>query len=104
MASPADRSRPGGNGQPSSVLIPPADQMAMGPGNASPPGGISHVHFEKDGCAHGVDVFDSVELYQEFVQSRLIPAMGKVAAAEGLDVSKLGEPEVTITEVHRVVH
>jgi hypothetical protein len=69
-----------------------------------PPGGISHVHFEKDGRAHGVDVFDSVEGYQDFVQSRLMPAMGKVAAAKGLDVSKLGEPEVTITEVHRVVH
>jgi hypothetical protein len=69
-----------------------------------PPGGISHVHFEKDGRAHGVDVFDSVEVYQDFVQSRLIPAMGKVAAAKGLDMSKLGEPEVTITEVHRVVH
>ena len=69
-----------------------------------PAGGISHVHFEKDGRAHGVDVFDSVELYQDFVQSRLLPAMGKVAAAKGLDVSTLGEPEVTITEVHRVVH
>jgi hypothetical protein len=69
-----------------------------------PPGGISHVHFEKEGRAHGVDVFDSVELYQDFVQSRLLPAMGKVAEAKGLDMSKLGGPEVTITEVHRVVH
>ena len=69
-----------------------------------PPGGISHVHFEKDSRAHGVDVFDSVELYQQFVQSRLLPAMSKVAAAKGLDVSEIGEPEVTITEVHRVVH
>ena len=61
-------------------------------------------HFEKDGRAHGVDVFDSLEVYQQFVQSRLLPAMSKVAAAKGLDVSKIGEPEVTITEVHRVVH
>ena len=30
--------------------------------------------------------------------------MSKVAAAKGLDVSEIGEPEVTITEVHRVVH
>jgi hypothetical protein len=69
-----------------------------------PPGGISHVHFEKDGRAHGVDVFDSAEAYQQFVQSRLMPAMSKVAVAKGLDMSKMGEPKVTITEVHRVVH
>ncbi len=62
------------------------------------------MHFERDGRAHGVDVFDSVEVYQDFVQSRLMPALGKVAAAKGLDMSKFGEPEVTITEVHRVVH
>jgi hypothetical protein len=69
-----------------------------------PPGGISHVHFERDGRAHGVDVFDSVEVYEQFVQSRLLPAMGKVAAAKGLDMSAIGGPEVTITAVHRVVH
>jgi len=69
-----------------------------------PPGAVLHVHFEKDGRAHGVDVWDSVEAYQQFVQSTLLPAMGKVAAARGLDPSKMGEPEVTITEVHRLVH
>jgi hypothetical protein len=76
----------------------------MGVDAKLPPGGISHVHFEKGGRAHGVDVFESVEAYQQFVQSTLMPAMGKVAAARGLDPSKMGEPEVTITEVHRVVH
>ncbi len=68
-----------------------------------PPGGIMHVHFEKDGLAHGVDVWDSVEAHEQFVQSTLMPAMGKVAASRGLDLSKMGEPEVTITEVHRLV-
>jgi hypothetical protein len=68
-----------------------------------PPGGIVHVHFEKDGLAHCVDVWDSVETYEQFVQSTLMPAMGKVAAARGLDPSKIGEPEVTIAEVHRLV-
>ena len=76
----------------------------MGVDAELPPGGISHVHFEKDGRAHGVDVFESVESYQQFVQSTLMPAMSKVATARGLDVSNMGEPEVTITEVHRVVH
>jgi len=76
----------------------------MGVDSDLPPGGISHVHFEKDGHAHGVDVFDSAELYQQFVESRLLPAIGKIAAAQGLDMSTIGGPEVTITEVHRVVH
>src|SRR5277367_7081808 len=58
-----------------------------------PPGGIVHVHFEKDGRAHGVDVWDSVETYEQFVQSTLMPAMAKVALASGLDLSSLGEPE-----------
>jgi hypothetical protein len=58
----------------------------------------------KDGRAHGVDVFESVETYEQFVQSRLVPAMSKVAEAKGLDMTKIGGPEVTITEVHRVVH
>ena len=68
-----------------------------------PSGGIVHVHFEKDGRAHGVDLWDSIEAYEQFVQSTLMPVMGKVAAERGLDPSKMGEPEVTITEVHRLV-
>jgi hypothetical protein len=78
------------------------DEMGVDAG--LPPGGILHVHFEKDGRAHGVDVWDSVEDYERFVESTLMPAMGKIAAARGLDPSKMGEPEVTITEVHRLVH
>ncbi len=76
----------------------------MGVDAELPPGGIVHVHFEKDGRAHGVDVWDSLEAYQRFVQSTLMPAMGMVAEARGLDPSRMGEPEVTITEVHRLVH
>ena len=68
------------------------------------PVGSIHVHFEKGDRSHGVDVWDSVEAYEHFVQSTLVPAMGKVATARGLDPSKMGEPETTITEVHRIVH
>jgi hypothetical protein len=75
----------------------------MGVDGNLPPGGIMHVHFEKNGRARGVDVWDSVEAYEQFVQSTLVPAMGKVAAARGLDPSTMGEPEVTITEIHRLV-
>jgi hypothetical protein len=78
------------------------DEMGVDAG--LPPGGIVHVHFEKDGRAHGVDVWDSVEAYERFVQSTLMPAMGKVATARDLDPSKMGEPEVRVTEVHRLVH
>ena len=75
----------------------------MGVDAKLPPGGVLHVHFERDGRAYGVDVWDSVEAHQQFVESTLMPAMGKVAAARGLDPSKMGEPEVTVTEVHRIV-
>jgi len=75
----------------------------MGVDAKIPPGAILHVHFEKDGRAHGVDVWDSVEAHEQFVLSTLMPATGKVAAARGLDPSKIGEPEVTITEIHRLV-
>ncbi|MGD0394434.1 MAG: hypothetical protein ABSC41_17550 [Acidimicrobiales bacterium] len=75
----------------------------MGVDGNLPPGGVVHVHFERDGRAHDVDIWDSVEAYDQFVQSTLMPAMGKVAAAKGLDPSKMGEPEVKITEVHRLV-
>jgi hypothetical protein len=75
----------------------------MGVDAKLPLGGIVHVHFEKGGRAHGVDVWDTVEACEQFVQSTLMPAMGKVALARGLDPSTLGEPEVTITEVHRLV-
>ena len=62
-------------------------------------------HFEKNGRAHGVDVWDSVgKLMSQFVQSTLLPAMGQGGRGqEPLDPSKMGEPEVTITEVHRLV-
>jgi hypothetical protein len=48
-----------------------------------PPGGILHVHFEKDGRAHGIDVWDSSEAHEQFVQT-----YGRgVQAAEGLSVT-----------------
>jgi hypothetical protein len=59
------------------------------------------VHFEKDGRAHGVDVWESIDAYQLFVESTLVPAMGKVAAERGIELT--GGPEQTVTEVHRLV-
>jgi uncharacterized protein YuzE len=65
-----------------------------------PAGGIVHVHYEKDGRVHGVDVWESAEALQKFMES----TMGKIAAAHGIDLSQAGEPEMSITEVHRLVH
>jgi len=75
----------------------------MGVDAKLPPGGIVHVHFEKDGRSHGIDLWDSVEDHDTFIQSTLLPAMAKVASARGLDPSSMGQPEVTVTEVHRLV-
>jgi hypothetical protein len=48
-----------------------------------------------------VDVWESIDAYQLFVESTLVPAMGKVAAAKGVELT--GGPEQTVTEVHRLV-
>jgi hypothetical protein len=85
---------------PSEMLDAVTDEMGVD--FELPPAGILHVHFEKDGRAHGIDVWDSTEAYEHFVTSTLMPAMGKVACARGLDPSKMGGPETTITEVHRL--
>jgi hypothetical protein len=69
-----------------------------------PAGAISHVHYEKDGRAHGIDVWESAEAFQTFAESTLQPAIAKVAAARGINLAQAGEPETSITEVHRVVH
>ena len=68
-----------------------------------PVGAIVHVHYEKDGRVHGVDVWESAEAFQQFTELILQPAIGKVAAAHGIDLSQAGEPETSITEVHRLV-
>lgn len=68
-----------------------------------PPGLFMHLHYEKAGCAHGIDVWDSIEAHQRYVESTLMPALSKLAAARGIDLSRLGEPEMTITEIHRLV-
>jgi hypothetical protein len=33
----------------------------------------------------------------------LQPALGRVAAARGIDLHQVGEPETSITEIHRLV-
>ncbi len=69
-----------------------------------PAGALVHVHYEKDGRVRGVDVWESAEAFQRFTELTLQPAIGRVAAAQGIDLVEAGEPEVSITEVHRLVH
>jgi hypothetical protein len=71
--------------------------------NAPPPGMLVHTHYEQDGRVHIMDVWDSAEAHQQFVESRLMPAMGKVAERQGFDLAGAGQPETVITEVLRVV-
>ena len=68
-----------------------------------PAGGILHLHYEKDGRVHGVDVWESAEALQAFMESTLQPTMGKVAAAHGIDLAQAGQPEMSVTEIHRLV-
>jgi hypothetical protein len=61
-----------------------------------PDGLIAHVLTETpDGC-HVVDIWDSGEHFQRFRDARLLPAMGKVMAAQGIAAPDGPlEPEIT---------
>lgn len=76
----------------------------MGVDTSPPDGMIFHAHYEQDGCAHILDVWESAEAHQAFQESRLMPAMAKVAAARGFDLAAAEPPpEPVITQVHRLV-
>jgi N-methylhydantoinase A/oxoprolinase/acetone carboxylase beta subunit len=68
-----------------------------------PAGAITHVHYEKDGRACGVGVWESAKAFHTFAESTMQPAIAKVAVARGIDLSQAGEPEISITEVRRLV-
>jgi hypothetical protein len=74
----------------------------MGVDNDPPEGLIVHTHFERNGRVQVIDVWDSAEQHQKFTESRLMPALTKVAAARGFDLPQ-GQPDVSVTEVHRLV-
>lgn len=77
------------------------DQMNV---DSDPPEGmLVHVHYEKDGRVHIVDVWESTEAHEAFAESRLRPTMGKVAASHGMDMSQMPAAEESTVEVHRVV-
>ena len=88
-------------GVPMSLVEAVTEEMGV---ESSPPEGmILHTHYEQDGRVHILDVWDSAEAHQKFAESRLMPAMGKVAAAHGFDIAAAGPPDTVVTEVQRVV-
>jgi hypothetical protein len=90
---------------PAGVSIDMVDAVTeeMGVDSSPPAGMVAHTHYEQDGRVHILDVWESVEAHESFAGSRLLPAMGKVAAARGFDIAAAGPPEVSYTEVHRLV-
>jgi hypothetical protein len=71
---------------------------------ADPPDGlIVHTHFDEGGRARVIDVWDSQEAFESFRDARLMPAMQKVAADHGMDVTQAPSPETTLTTVAGLV-
>ena len=66
-----------------------------------PPGLVVHVHYFDQGRARVVDVWESQDDYRRFAESRLMPAMQKVAAQNGMQLEQPPAPE--FTELHAVV-
>ena len=50
-------------------------------------------YFEKDGLAHGIDVWEAVEAFEHFVPSTLMPAMAKVATARASTRQRWANPK-----------
>ena len=59
-----------------------------------PEGGIFHVAWFQDGTLRVLDVWESPEAFQAFVDQRLMPGVAKV----GIE----GQPDVDIQPAHRV--
>ena len=67
---------------------------AVGWEETPPEGAIFHVAFFDEGCFKAVDVWESAEQFQKFVDERLSPGIQQV----GIE----GEPNVTFAPAHRV--
>jgi hypothetical protein len=75
----------------------------MGVDTNPPEGLIVHTHYEEDGRVKILDVWESAALRDAFEADRLRPAQGKVAAQLGIELPQDGQPDMSTTEVHRVV-
>jgi uncharacterized protein YciU (UPF0263 family) len=75
----------------------------MGVENDPPAGLLVHAHFEEEGRIRVVDLWDSQEAFQEFQQSRLMPASEKVAANRGMGLPDPGQVQASVLPVHGLV-
>jgi hypothetical protein len=88
-------------GVPIEMLDAVTDEMDV---DGNPPDGmLIHVHYEQDGRAQIVDVWDSQESYERFAEQRLDPAVDKVAGERGFARPTMGTDTTTVHDVHRVV-
>jgi hypothetical protein len=75
----------------------------MGVETKPPAGLMVHTHFLRDGHVEVIDVWDSEDAYAAFRDQTLMPAMQKVAAKHGMDMSQGPLPETTFTTVSGLV-
>jgi len=75
----------------------------MGVETDPPDGLIVHTHFDEGGRIRVIDVWESPDKFESFRDRRLMPAMQKVAADSGLDMTQAPQPETTMTEVAGLV-
>lgn len=68
----------------------------MGVMTDPPAGLVLHTHFMRDGRARVIDVWDSEEAFTSFRDHTLMPAMQKVAAGHGMDMSQAPAPETVV--------
>jgi hypothetical protein len=74
----------------------------MGVRDDPPDGLVVHVMTETADGVHVVDVWDSVDQFTRFRDTRLLPAMGQVMEAAGIAMPE-PPPEPAITEAHDIV-
>jgi hypothetical protein len=88
-------------GVPIDMLDAVTEEMGV---DADPPAGlVVHVHYEEGGRVRINDVWESLEAQQKFEADRLNPALQKVAAQRGVDLTQMPEPEHSHADVHRMV-
>ena len=75
----------------------------MGVDNDPPEGLVVHVHYEQDGRAQIVDVWDSPQAYEQFAAERLMPAMQTVAERQGQSLPEPEDATPDVIEVARIV-
>lgn len=69
----------------------------MGVETDPPPGLVVHTHFVRDDRVRVIDVWDSEAAFTTFRDHTLMPAMQKVAAEHGIDVTQGPQPETVMT-------